>query len=114
MNTIGERVKKARTDANLTQLELAKLVGISKAAISQIENGSTKSPAAPTLLSICTATGFSPHWIIKGKGDPQGVVITLDHEISERELELLWDKLSDGAKRYITDKMGSSSKASDS
>ncbi|HEY9183969.1 MAG TPA: helix-turn-helix transcriptional regulator [Salegentibacter sp.] len=38
LDLIGEAIKKARKDRNLTQAELGKLVGVQKAQISKIEN----------------------------------------------------------------------------
>ena len=35
---IGEKIKKARINANLTQIELADMVGVTRNTISKIEN----------------------------------------------------------------------------
>lgn len=39
---IGERIKKLRTGAHLTQEELAKAVGVDRSTIAQYENGSRR------------------------------------------------------------------------
>ena len=41
LDLIGEAIKKARKDRNLTQDQLGKLVGVQKAQISKIENNLT-------------------------------------------------------------------------
>lgn len=38
-DTLGSRVKEARTEAGLTQAELADLVGVSRKTINTVENG---------------------------------------------------------------------------
>ena len=41
IDLIGEMIKKARKEKNLTQAELGKLVGVQKAQISKLENGAS-------------------------------------------------------------------------
>lgn len=41
LNLLGEAIKKARKERNLTQEELGKLVGVQKAQISKLENSLT-------------------------------------------------------------------------
>ncbi|WP_126424665.1 helix-turn-helix domain-containing protein [Brevibacillus marinus] len=50
--TIGEVIRKLREKANLTLTQLSHLSGISKAAISKIENGETKRPEIRTIKPI--------------------------------------------------------------
>lgn len=66
--TIGERVTQAREAANLSRAELGRRVGISRSAISQIENGTTKSPSAENLEKIADATSVPTKWLLSGKG----------------------------------------------
>lgn len=51
MNTIGERIKKARTEAGITQLQLGNFAGCSGQVISNIERGYSR-PAAEILNKI--------------------------------------------------------------
>ncbi|KAB2822721.1 MAG: helix-turn-helix transcriptional regulator, partial [Paludibacter sp.] len=48
MNRIGERIKRKRDQFKLNLNELAKRVGISSSALSQIENGK----AFPTIITL--------------------------------------------------------------
>lgn len=41
IDLIGEMIKKARKEKNLTQAELGELVGVQKAQISKLENGAS-------------------------------------------------------------------------
>jgi len=54
MDLIGEMIKKARKERNLTQEELGKLIGVQKAQISKLEKGS-KNITIGTILKIFDA-----------------------------------------------------------
>ena len=54
--TIGETIKQARIAAGLTQVELGKRLGLSKATVSQYENGK-HNPKIETLQRIAAALG---------------------------------------------------------
>lgn len=69
MKTLGDRFKHARQTAGFTQQALGTLIGISKAAISQIETGATQTLASSTMLGVERYTGFSGRWIATGKGE---------------------------------------------
>lgn len=62
--TIGQRVKKARENAGLSQFELAELTGIKQASLSQIEGDKT-TPRKPTLiaLSFVLNSDFEETWL---------------------------------------------------
>ncbi|WP_419880517.1 helix-turn-helix domain-containing protein [Peribacillus sp. B-H-3] len=53
MNSIGDRIKKIRKDNFYTQVEFAKLLGISQGTLSDIEKGNC-SPSFNTLKSLRT------------------------------------------------------------
>lgn len=88
----GERIKQARKELGLTQQEFGKLAGVSKAAVSQWENGSTK-PERDALMGLRRQRGISPEWIISGKGEmfeSPGM-----GEVEETELTEAWRFLLD-------------------
>ncbi|MFK0090854.1 LexA family protein [Pseudomonas sp. NPDC090755] len=62
-----DRVKAARKHARLTQVELAKLVGIDQASISDLERG--RSGRSSYNASIAKACGVSALWLEKGAGE---------------------------------------------
>lgn len=64
---LGDRVKKARKHAGLTQIQLAKKVKTSQGAISDIENGRNKDSSS--LYDISKVTGVSADWLLKGQGE---------------------------------------------
>jgi len=69
MNSIADRVRHARESIGITQGKLAKGVGVSRAAISQIENGMTKYPRPETLVRIARYLGTSIEWLVLGESE---------------------------------------------
>ena len=55
-DTLGSRLKEARTEAGLTQAELADLVGVSRKTINTVENG-VFTPSALLALKLAAALG---------------------------------------------------------
>ncbi len=52
LDLLGEAIKQARQERNLTQEELGELVGVKKAQISKIENSATDARFTTILKSI--------------------------------------------------------------
>lgn len=68
METKGDRLKREREAAGLTQDDLAKLVGKSKQAISNIEHGKTQEPEASTMAPILKRLNLTHQWFETGRG----------------------------------------------
>lgn len=83
---LGDRVKRARSQAGLTQAQLAHKVGVSVVTISRIERGETTDPESSTLRGIAEATGISSSWLI---GDAVEADAGRDREISVGEAALV-------------------------
>lgn len=64
---LGDRVKAARRHAKLTQVELAKAVGITQQTLSKLEAG--KSDGSVKLAEIAVECGVSTEWLSRGVGD---------------------------------------------
>lgn len=75
---LGARLKHARLQAGLTQERMGELVGKTKAAVSNFENGQNN-PSLETVISYATATGASLDWLVLGR-EPDG---TYDKRIRE-------------------------------
>ena len=67
LDTVGERLKKARKYAGMTQVELAKAVGAKQGAISDLENGRNHSSTKLVQMAVCT--GVDAEWLSTGKGE---------------------------------------------
>ncbi|QYJ79407.1 S24 family peptidase [Shewanella acanthi] len=66
MKTFNNRVKSRRDELGLTQLQLAKKVGVSSVTISQWESGDY-SPKGKNLYKLADALECSPNWLILGE-----------------------------------------------
>ena len=82
MDTLGKRVYGLRKTHGLTQTQLAKRVGVSQSAISDIESGDTKVILGPTMTALCAALRTNAVWLQSGQGSP-GPAVTTDIEEGE-------------------------------
>lgn len=64
IDLLGQAIKQARKERNLTQEELGKLVGVQKAQISKIEN-STKNARFETIMKVFEALGAKVNFIVE-------------------------------------------------
>lgn len=73
MASIGERIAKRRAELQMTQGELARRVHVSRAAVSQWENGNTKGLKPENLVACADALQISIRELATGRmkaGDP--------------------------------------------
>lgn len=68
MGTKGDRIKEARKSTGLDQPALARLVGVTKQAVSHWETGRTKDIKNMTFARISEVTGYSARWLATGQG----------------------------------------------
>lgn len=71
MNTLAKRFTYAREKGGFTKAELSRVLKLSRASVTQIEAGITKTLRASTLIALERATGVSAEWIETGKGSPR-------------------------------------------
>ncbi len=67
---VGNRIKRRRKAAGLTQEALAEQIGLSKNHLSNIERGRYL-PTIETMLMICDALGQTPDYYLIGKISPE-------------------------------------------
>ena len=67
MKSLADRIKAARKHANLTQLELARKVGVSQPVISQLEKG--ENLQSVHLVKIASACTVRAEWLATGEGE---------------------------------------------
>jgi transcriptional regulator with XRE-family HTH domain len=82
--TIGDRIRYLLEVRGYSQVALAKKIGLTQPAISNIVNDSTRKPSAPTLLKLAAALQANPDWILTGQGEP--FEINVIGKSSEKEL----------------------------
>lgn len=76
----------------MTQVQLARQVGVSQSAISDIERGDTTDVMGPTLSALCVRLRTNPEWLLQGTGHPGPALAT---NIETNELIALFRSLSD-------------------
>ena len=69
MQTINERFSLAISLISQKKTEVAKIIGISDAAISKICSGKAN-PSNQTIKSFCDNYGIDREWLETGRGDP--------------------------------------------
>jgi len=88
----GERIRYARTNAGLSQnqvaaaLRLATGSKITKSLVSQWERNAIKNPSNAHLLALEALTGISATWIVKGRG-PKEVALRSSAELQAQQLD---------------------------
>lgn len=65
---IHERIRKIRTEASLTILELSKLIGVPDRSISNYERGERK-PSVEYLSFLAEKLDANPEWLMLGRGN---------------------------------------------
>ena len=64
IDLLGQAIKQARQERNLTQEQLGELVGVQKAQISKIEN-SVKNARFETILKVFEALGAKVNFVVE-------------------------------------------------
>lgn len=93
-NNLGKRIKETRLELHFTCEDLANRVGLSKSAISRIENGIVKNPKLAIISSIADALKVNPAWII-GK-DPNKYLVP------NNLIDILYEIISFNLNDYYT------------
>lgn len=70
--TIGQRIRALRRSKKLTQVQLAKIAGVSSPAVTEWEKDSYL-PKAASLDAIANKFGVTTEYILTGKGDPEAM-----------------------------------------
>lgn len=87
--SLGERLKKIRTDQGMSRDQLAELFKISRATIQNYENGE-RSPNAEYLANYYKFFGINLHWLITGNGAATFQSFLLDgNAISSQREEMI-------------------------
>ncbi len=68
MKTPGDRIRHIREELELSQEAFGRHMGVSKAAVSQWENGDIKNLRPANLFAVQNFTGYSAEWIATGAG----------------------------------------------
>ncbi len=79
IESAGERIKALRVAAGITQKELAKAIGVTQGAISQMERGDIKKLSGPVLRGMCRRLRTNGDYILDGRnpGDQEGAAMMM-------------------------------------
>lgn len=105
MDTLGKRLKHARLERGLTQVQLAQASGVKQSDISKLERGDSSTTTG--LVKLAKALGCSADWLDTGTGAIWGFdplqVIDLDDNPDFPAVRRVKFKLSAGASGFAVD-----------
>jgi transcriptional regulator with XRE-family HTH domain len=84
---IGTRIKSARKAAKITQEELGRAVGVSHAAVSLWESGSSKGLKSENLVKCANFLNVDIEWLVTGKGSPGDTPATYNKPVLVKDSE---------------------------
>jgi SOS-response transcriptional repressor LexA len=82
-DSLGERIRTARTAQGLTQKEFADALGIVQGYLSGIERGK-KLPSTTLLYAICHKWGLREDWLLHGSGHQRAYSVPPKDDLSGR------------------------------
>lgn len=87
METLGDRIRSQRGVKGYSQQDLASMLGVTKGAVSQWENGRTANVKLVTVLKLCQALGCTLDWLVHGpsRGSASGRFLALPHADSAKK-----------------------------
>lgn len=83
--SFAERLKEARTRAQVTQQDIADACGITTAAISKWENGKTEDVFADHIFCVADFLRVDPRWLATGRGPTPRPRTALDEIVAGLE-----------------------------
>ena len=96
----NHRVRELRKSLNLTMEKFGEPLGVKKAAISNIENG-TRNLTEQMLIAICREFNVNEDWLRNGIGE-MFIPLTRDEQIEEFMGDVLRDEEGDFRRRLIS------------
>jgi len=94
----AKRLKKLRMESGLTQKELAKKIGVSRATVAGYETKG-KEPSYDTLIKIAKALNCSLDYLTGNTNKRSPIDEILNYDTDDPELQEIIDELSKGDKR---------------
>ena len=101
---MNERIKELRKELNLTREKFGERLGIQKATLSKIENG-TVSITERNIAAICREFNVNENWLRTGEGDIH-IQISEEDELMQWAGKVLSKQSSDFQYRFVKMLMG--------
>lgn len=99
---IGNRIKEARKEKDLTLEDIAKKIGVVKSTIQRYEKGLITTPKQPVLAAIAKVLGVGEDWLC-GKKDAVKIVVEKKQEENSMVIVPVLGEVSAGLGRYAND-----------
>lgn len=87
VESIGERIRRARKARDYTQEELSLELGVSRNAVGMMERGSIR-PSEENLDKLCSKLWINKHWLLTGQGNMEKMELTPFYELLRRDPEV--------------------------
>ena len=87
VESIGERIRRARKARGYTQEELSQELGVSRNSIGMMERGSIR-PNEENLDKGCSKLWINKHWLLTGQGNMEKMELTPFYEMLRRDPEV--------------------------
>lgn len=97
---MNERIKQLRVKSELTQMQFAEKIGLSRNYIAMIEMGA-REPSDRTISDICRVFGVSEAWLRDGT-EPMYVARSANEELAILVNDLMSDADDSFRKRFIS------------
>ena len=97
---MNERIKQLRVESELTQMQFAEKIGLSRNYIAMIEMGA-REPSDRTISDICRVFGVSEAWLRDGI-EPMYVTRSMNEELARLVNDLMSDADDSFRKRFIS------------
>lgn len=85
--TTGEKLSKLRKEKNMSQIQLAEQLGVSRQAISKWESGTTM-PGIDSLIEISNFFGVSIDYLVKDIEQPNEIVEPIVDENDHKTIDV--------------------------
>lgn len=72
MSLLEERIHEARCESGITPSNLARMVGVTSAAVSRWEKGQVKNLRMEHLFTLSRLLNVNPEWLATGRGAKKG------------------------------------------
>ena len=101
MSLLENRIYEARQESGISASNLARMAGVTSAAVSRWEKGLVKNLRMEHLFTIARLLDVNPEWLATGRGGKKGHQVKSAYGVQEPTL-IQYDQLNDEEQLLIT------------
>ena len=111
IETIGDRVKRSREEAGITQQQLADQIDLSRSAVALWETGDTRAIKAENIFKAARVLKKNPEWLATGEGSelPNGalreILTGLPEDSGQQALDFILYRIERASGMIASDKV---------